>query len=198
MAGLLAGLLLATGVARADDSLVLGILADRDPAAVRAHYRPLAAYLEAQLPGIGLVLEVLDLEAIDRAVAHRRLDLVITMPNHYLELRSHSSLTGPLATQLRLAGDTAVSALGGVMIARAERADIATLADLRAEPFDPATVSARMRQHRERFAVRFEMGQAVLVTHLAGMSAAERHAYADRLEERIAAYRAARDHHRKP
>ena len=74
----------------------------------------------------------------------------------------------------------------------------ALLADLRAEPFDPATVSARMRQHRERFAVRFEMGQAVLVTHLAGMSAAERHAYADRLEERIAAYRAARDHHRKP
>jgi len=133
MAGLLAGLLLATGVARADDSLVLGILADRDPAAVRAHYRPLAAYLEAQLPGIGLVLEVLDLEAIDRAVAHRRLDLVITMPNHYLELRSHSSLTGPLATQLRLAGDTAVSALGGVMIARAERADIATLADLRGQ-----------------------------------------------------------------
>ena len=65
-------------------------------------------------------------------------------------------------------------------------------------PFDPARVSARMRQHRERFAVRFEMGQEVLVTHLAGMSAADRRAYADRLEERIRAYRAGRDHHHKP
>jgi len=74
----------------------------------------------------------------------------------------------------------------------------ALLADLRAVPFDPARVSARMRQHRERFAVRFEMGQEVLVTHLATMSPADRRAYADRLEERIGAYRAARDHHHKP
>jgi uncharacterized membrane protein len=74
----------------------------------------------------------------------------------------------------------------------------ALLADLRAVPFDPARVSARMRQHRERFAVRFEMGQEVLVTHLAAMSPADRRAYADRLEERIGAYRATRDHHHKP
>lgn len=72
----------------------------------------------------------------------------------------------------------------------------ALLADLRAVPFDPARVSARMRQHRERFAVRFEMGQEVLVGHLATMSDADRRAYADRLEDRIKAYRAARDHHR--
>jgi len=71
------------------------------------------------------------------------------------------------------------------------------LADLRAVPFDPALVSARMRQHRERFAVRFKMGQEVLVTHLATMSDADRRAYADRLEERIRTHRAARDHHHK-
>ena len=71
----------------------------------------------------------------------------------------------------------------------------ALLADLRAVPFDPARISMRMRQHREHFIVRFEMGQEVLVRHLAGMSAAERRAYADRLEDRIDAYRAARDHH---
>ena len=70
----------------------------------------------------------------------------------------------------------------------------ALVADLRAVPFDPASVSARMRQHRERFAIRFEMGQDVLVTHLSNMSDDNRSAYADRLEERIRAYRAARDH----
>lgn len=83
-----------------------------------------------------------------------------------------------------------------------ERTDLresydALVADLRAVPFDAARVSARMRQHRDRFAMRFEMGQDVLVTHLSNMSDAERRAYADRLEDRIAAYRAARDPERE-
>lgn len=69
----------------------------------------------------------------------------------------------------------------------------ALVRDLRAVPFDPAQVADRMRQHRARFAVRFEMGQEVLVRHLAEMSDEGRSAYADRLEERISAYRAARD-----
>jgi len=70
----------------------------------------------------------------------------------------------------------------------------ALVAGLRAVPFDPVRVSERMRQHRERFAVRFELGQDVLVAHLSHMSDTERRAYADRLEDRIEAYRAARDH----
>lgn len=73
----------------------------------------------------------------------------------------------------------------------------ALLADLRAVPFDPARVSERMRQHRARFADRFEMGQDVLVTHLSNLSDADRRAYADRLEDRINAYRAARGHDRE-
>jgi uncharacterized membrane protein len=73
----------------------------------------------------------------------------------------------------------------------------ALVADLRAVPFDPGRVSKRMRQHRERFAVRFELGQDVLVRHLANMSDAERRAYAERLEDRIDAYRAARDRNRQ-
>ncbi len=83
-----------------------------------------------------------------------------------------------------------------------DRADLresydALVADLRAVPFDAARVSTRMQQHRERFALRFEMGQDVLVAHLANMSDAERRAYADRLEDRIIAYRAARDQERE-
>jgi uncharacterized membrane protein len=68
----------------------------------------------------------------------------------------------------------------------------ALVADLRAVPFDANQVADRMRQHRARFAVRFEMGQEVLVRHLTEMSDADRRAYADRLEERIQAYRGAR------
>lgn len=68
----------------------------------------------------------------------------------------------------------------------------ALVADLRAVPFDPATVAARMSEQREGFRERFEMGQRLLLDHLATMSDAERAAYADRLEARIDEYRARR------
>lgn len=68
----------------------------------------------------------------------------------------------------------------------------ALVVDLRAVPFDPDRVAERMREQREGFAARFEMGQEVLIAHLAAMSDADRAAYADRLEARIKDYRARR------
>ncbi len=68
----------------------------------------------------------------------------------------------------------------------------ALVVDLRAVPFDPDRVAERMREQRQGFAARFEMGQEVLIAHLAAMSDADRAAYADRLEERIKDYRARR------
>ncbi|SEL10077.1 Heavy-metal resistance [Roseovarius azorensis] len=70
----------------------------------------------------------------------------------------------------------------------------ALVADLRAVPFEPERVAARMREQREGFAARFEMGQQVLLEHLAQMSDAERAAYADRVQARIDEYRARRAH----
>ncbi|WP_297771082.1 periplasmic heavy metal sensor [uncultured Roseovarius sp.] len=72
----------------------------------------------------------------------------------------------------------------------------ALVADLRAVPFDPARVAERMREQRQGFAARFEMGQEVLIEHLSDMSDAKRAAYADRLEAQIEAYRAKREHDR--
>ena len=59
-------------------------------------------------------------------------------------------------------------------------------------PFDPAAVAARMSEQREGFRDRLELGQRLLLDHLATMSDAERAAYADRLEARIEDYRARR------
>jgi uncharacterized membrane protein len=69
----------------------------------------------------------------------------------------------------------------------------ALLVDLRAQPFEPARVAARLAAQRAAFAARFELGQQVLVAHLGAMSAAERAAFADRLEAQIAAYRGHHD-----
>ncbi len=73
----------------------------------------------------------------------------------------------------------------------------ALMADLRSVPFEPERVAARMLEQREGFAARFEMGQEVLLEHLAQMSDAERAAYADRVQARIDEYRVRRAHRAK-
>lgn len=73
----------------------------------------------------------------------------------------------------------------------------ALVVDLRSVPFDADRVATQMRSQRDGFAARFEMGQEVLLTHLAAMSDADRAAYADRLEAQIAEYRAKREKHKK-
>jgi len=59
------------------------------------------------------------------------------------------------------------------------------LADLRAQPFDPARVAARLSVQRAQVAGRLEAGHAALVAHLAAMNDAGRAVYADRLEETL-------------
>lgn len=54
--------------------------------------------------------------------------------------------------------------------------------DLKAVPFDPAAVKTRMESARSVFRERLDVGQAVLLDHLASMDDAERAAYADRLQ----------------
>lgn len=71
----------------------------------------------------------------------------------------------------------------------------ALVRDLRAVPFDPEQMAATLDAQRKGVAKRFEIGQQVLIAHLAQMSDAERAAYADRVEARIAAYRAGRRTH---
>ncbi len=64
------------------------------------------------------------------------------------------------------------------------RAEVAaTLAALRAEPFDADALAERIATQRGRGAERAKMGDRLLVERLARMTPAERRAYADRLEE---------------
>jgi len=117
--------------AQAEHDLVLGIFAYREPAVMIERYQPLADYLDAQLPEARVTLQVLGLDEIERAISHRQIDLLMTNPSHYLEVRSRNSLTGALATQIRLEHGQEVGALGGVVVTRADRDDIAGLRDLK-------------------------------------------------------------------
>ena len=66
---------------------------------------------------------------------------------------------------------------------------IALLAALRAQPFDPDALAARLSAQRAQVSERLEAGHAALVAHLAAMTATERAAYADRLEEKLRRWR---------
>lgn len=64
------------------------------------------------------------------------------------------------------------------------------VADLRATPFDPQAVAARLERIQSRFRERIGLSQALLVARLEEMDDAARAAYADRLEAEL------RGHHR--
>ncbi|MDM7969515.1 MAG: periplasmic heavy metal sensor [Paracoccaceae bacterium] len=80
---------------------------------------------------------------------------------------------------------------------RPSRAEIraefeAVVAALRAEPYDAAQVRAIVGRQFEAGMARQHMGQALLLDRIDGMSAAERAAFADRLDERLASWREGR------
>ena len=113
------GLMLATAASLAVEPLVLGVY-DHLPANVlRQRMAPLIERLARDMNG-PVELRVLNREALDQAVARNELDLVLTNPSHYLELRSRSALTGALATIVRREGGKATASLGGVIIVRAD------------------------------------------------------------------------------
>lgn len=65
----------------------------------------------------------------------------------------------------------------------------AFLAALRADPFDPAEVTRLMGEQRQAAVRRQELGEELLLRRLEAMSAEERAAYADALEEGLKRFR---------
>jgi hypothetical protein len=112
-----------------------------------------------------------------------------------------AQMGGPLTRALDAEGRDAVAAQlrGDRAAQKARRAALQAslmglLADLRARPFDPARVEARLAAQRAQVTGRLEAGHEALLAHLAGMSDAGRAAYADRLEQTV--HRWPQRHHR--
>lgn len=121
--------LVAIQAVSANQALTFGVFSYRPDHILQERYKPLIDYLSRET-GLQINLEVLNQENMSRAIAANRLDFFLTNPSHFLLIRSERSLTGVLATLVRRAGDTSTTSLGGVIFTRADRADIAHLADL--------------------------------------------------------------------
>ena len=128
---LILALALFTGTARGGQELTLGVLAVRPGPVTQTRYQPLADYLSSRLDNVTVRLEVLDHDRLQQALAHNRLDLVLTNPSSYLLLRRRNSLSGVLATLRSEHDGRATTHQGGVIITRSDRSTIRGLPDLR-------------------------------------------------------------------
>lgn len=109
----------------------IGVMAYRPKPETHAQWRLLATVLKRAIPDRDFVVEVLTHPELEAAVASRHLDFVLTNPEHYILMAHQYGLSAPLATRVLVERGVSIASYGGVIIARAERNDIATLADLK-------------------------------------------------------------------
>ncbi|MBF0163317.1 MAG: PhnD/SsuA/transferrin family substrate-binding protein [Magnetococcales bacterium] len=128
---LLANLLIFCQAAWAERPLTIGVLDRRFSSGDHHPWQPLADYLTRHV-GLSqpVALVVADYAELNQRIAEGALDFLLTNPLHYIQLRQHYTLSGPLATLSVKSPRGGSSALGGVILARAERTDLNTLADL--------------------------------------------------------------------
>jgi len=127
-------LLLALGLvhpALADNVLRLGVFAYRPKALITQQFQPLADYLTEQIADVRVVMQVLTGEEMQDALTRNQLDVLLTNPMHYMQLRAENSMSGALATIISMENGVATTSLGGVIITRHDMPGITTLSDLK-------------------------------------------------------------------
>lgn len=110
---------------------VIGVLASRPKAEVAAGWQPLLDALERSLPTCSFSLEPLDYGEFDAALRQDRLDLAITSPAHWVQIRRRTVSAGVLATIVLQGPRGPVPAYGGAIVARGDDARHRELRDLR-------------------------------------------------------------------
>jgi diguanylate cyclase (GGDEF)-like protein/PAS domain S-box-containing protein len=115
-----------------EEVLRIGVLAYRGKERALRDWQPHADYLARRLAPLRFEIVPLALGEFAPAVAERRIDLLTTNTGHYVELEVGGAVAR-IAT-MRVAGPHGpVDRFGGTVIARAERSDLKTYADLRGQ-----------------------------------------------------------------
>jgi len=111
--------------------LRIGVLAFRGFSIAEQQWKPLVRYLEERVPGQRFELRGLFVDELTKAIEQDELDFVLTQPEHYIRIQVSHGGFAPIATLTTRHGEYAISSMGSAIIRRADRADIASLADLR-------------------------------------------------------------------
>ena len=134
---------LGIGAARADaDPVTLGVLALRGPDKAVEMWSATAGYLERSLPGHRFKVQPLGFDEVRLAVRQGRVDFVLTNSSYFVELESLYGVSAIATLKNRFDGGPGFSQFGGVILTRADRQDIRTLADLKGKTFAAVDASS--------------------------------------------------------
>jgi len=118
--------------AGAEQVFRVGVTAFRDKAATVKEWQPTLDFLGTQIPGTRFEVVPLNLPEFEGALRAKSLDFLITNPQHYIAMESKYGVSR-VATLVRSESGQVVNHFGGAIFARAERNDIAQLADLKGQ-----------------------------------------------------------------
>ncbi|GEM_PF-1875431 len=113
-----------------EKTLVLGVLALRPKPDTVARWQPLADYLEKAVEGYKVRLLPLNHNEIQEAIQSKKVDLLLTNPAHFIDLRTKNNLTGALATLVLKERGIPLSSFGGVVFTRSNDSSINSLEEL--------------------------------------------------------------------
>lgn len=131
-AAALVGLLLALLPAQAQETVVnVGLLSFRPKPLAEVQWRALTEHLNRSVPEATFVLKVYNYPEQQEAVRQQAVDILVTQPAEYVRLVHENGLSAPLATLIPQEDGRPVRAMGGVILARSDRDDLAGLHDLR-------------------------------------------------------------------
>jgi diguanylate cyclase (GGDEF)-like protein/PAS domain S-box-containing protein len=115
----------------ASELVKIGILAFRPKPQTLEQWQTLAVALKQAIPDHDFVVQVYTFPELEKAVADKQLDFVLTNPAHYILLTKRSGLSAPLATLAMNENGQRLITFGGIIFTRAERNDINTLRDIK-------------------------------------------------------------------
>jgi two-component system sensor histidine kinase TtrS len=141
--------------APAPKQVYIGVLSHRGDSRSRETWQPTADYLTRTISGYRFDIMPLDFDEVEPAAASGSVEFMLVNPAIYVALETNHGVTR-IATLKNGSGRGARNVFGGVIFTRAERDDIANLADLAGRSFmavDPTSLGG------------FGMAQAVLLQH---------------------------------
>lgn len=114
-----------------NDEAIIGVLAFRSKADTLKEWQPLANYLNRKIVTHHFIIRPLSYAEFNQAAASDELDFMFTNPEHYIYLSAKYDASR-MATLIRAnVGGKELTEFGGVIIARSDRDDIKTLADIK-------------------------------------------------------------------
>ena len=111
--------------------LTLGVFAYRPKPVMLQRFGELGVFLSDRVGSHRFEVRAYTGPELQAAIEAGAVDFVLTNPAHFHVLREYGTLSGSLASMVMRAGDQPLHGIGGVIVRRADRTDIATLQDLR-------------------------------------------------------------------